>query len=438
MLCAPHMNERFLLGGCAGVLAVLGLLGCSDSGGDGSSGSAGAGNGSGSGASGAGGPGGSGSGNSGSGAGAGQSGSGAGSSTGGSGSGGVPMGCVDAEPEGMYGIVDHELDALPAGVGFHTEDYAGHLHVSNPGTWEHVPGGAFDGRGAVRFHPAGIVEGYAALRELHMESLPGEITQLNVRWLVKYSNDANAHIDSKHTIIVRQNDPFGIRSGRAMTIWQDDPTHDGMALGPCDGIVCSYLGADPPWWPSGQDTFWVGPAAGGGRADQWLSLEHEFVTNRPRMLSGSPSPTLTTEAGGDHVFFEGTQLTQDLEPKDTLNIHDGPDSMRYIVEEVISDTEIRVSRVPPGAGEPTFLVGGESTYDFAYGYSRVYIHSQDGAFAGAYHQVPLWDMGAWGDVAYLDIVGMYGNVQSGDPWFMLDRVRLDDHYIGPPCGFVTP
>ena len=427
------MNERFLLGRCGWGLVAVVLLGCSESdpGAD-DSGSAGAGNGA------AGAQGATGSGNAGSGAGAGQGGSGAGSSSGpgSGGAGGVPMGCVDAEPEGTYGLSDHTLSALPAGIGFHAEDYGVHLHVSDPGTWEHVPGAAFDGRGAVRFHPGGIVEGYSAIRELHMEDLPGEITQLNARWLVQYSNDAHTHISSKHTIIVRQNDPFGLRSGRAMTIWRTDGVHDGMVLGPCDGIVCSYVDADPPFWPDGSDTFWIGPAAGGGYAEQWVSFEHEFVTNRPRPLTGSPSPTCTTVGGGDHVLFENAQLGQDLQVKDTLVISDGPDAMRYIVEEIVSDNELRVSKVPPGAGEPTILVGGEGSYEFRYGYSRLYIHTRDGAFAGAYHQIPLWDTGAWGDMAYLDIVGMYGGA-TGDPWFMLDRLRMDDEYIGPPCGFVT-
>jgi hypothetical protein len=424
------MKERFLLGGCAWSLIVVGLLGCSDSEpGDDGTGSAGAG----SGAAGA-----SGSGNAGSGAGAGQGASGGASSgpgSGGSGAGGQPMGCVDAEPDGVYGLDGHTVTALPAGIGFHAEDYGEILHVSDPGTWEHAAGAAFDGRGAVRFHPGGIVEGYSAIRELHMENMPEAITQLNARWLVHYSGDAHTQIKSKHTIIVRQNDPFELRSGRAMTIWQTDPIHDGMALGPCDGIVCSYVDADPPYWPDGSDTFWVGPAAGGGYAEQWVSFEHEFVARRPRPLSGAPSPTCTTVAGSDHVLFEGAQLGQDIQVKDTLVIADGPDAMRYIVEEIVSDNELRVSRVPPGAGEPTILAGGEGSYEFSYGYSRLYIHTQDGAFAGAYHELPLWDTGAWGEMAYLDIVGMYGGA-TGNPWFMLDRFRMDDEYIGPPCGFV--
>ena len=419
-------------------MILLGLAACSDGdAGDGlGSGSAGAGNGTG--AAGAGGPGGSGSGNGGSGPSAGPGGSGAGSSAGGSGSGGIPMGCLESEPQGVYGVVDHEVSALPAGVGFDTEDYNGHLHVSAPGTVEHVPGGAFDGRGAARFHPGGIEENFAAVRELHMENLPGEITQLNARWLVKYSNDAHINIHSKHSIIVRQGDTLlEAGSGRAMTIWRTDGVHDGMVLGPCDGIVCSYVDAAPPFWPDGSDTFWIGPASGGGYAEQWVSIEHEFVTNRSRPLSGSPSPTCTTVAGGDHVTFEGTQLTQDVRLKDSLVIHDGPDAWRYIVEEILSDTELRVSRVPPGAGGTTVLGGGDGTFEFSYGYSRVYIHTQDGAFSGVYHEVPLWDTGAFGNVAYLDIVGMYGQA-TGNPWFMLDRLRVDDHYIGPPCGFVSP
>jgi len=344
------------------------------------------------------------------------------------------MGCVDAEPEGVYGIADHFLNALPAGIGFHAEDYGSLLHVSEPGTWEHVPGGAFDGRGAVRFHPSGIVEGYSAVREIHFEQFP-PIQQLNVRWLVRYSPDAHTSLASKHTIIVREGDPIGFGSGRAMTIWRTDPVHDGMVLGPCDGIVCNYLGADPPWWPDGSDTFWIGPAASGGYADTWVSFEHEFVTDAPRALGGSPAATCTTVAGTDRVQFQGTALLQDIQVHDSLIIGEGPDASRYIVQEILGDGEVRVAPVPVGAGGSVSFAGSEAPYEFHYGYSRLYIHTQDGAFAGVYHQTPLWDTGAWGVIAYLDIVGMYGQA-TGSPWFMLDRLRLDDGYIGPPCGFV--
>lgn len=348
---------------------------------------------------------------------------------------------IGPEPTGIYGIVDHDVTELPAGIGFHDQDYEYLLHVSPPATWEHAPGEAFDGRDAVRFYPHAISDGYAGPRELHFDqTLPGR-TQLFVRWLVQYSDVAHqAFSGNKQLIINRTDDPLGLGgTGRSISLWRQDPVHDGMVLGPCDGIVCSYLDADPPYWPDGSDTFWVGPQSGGGHANEWICFEQEYVTDHDRVLSGSPEGTCTTVAGTDRVQFSGTVLTQDLEPYDSLTIQDGPDASRYIVREIVSDTEVRVDPAPVGAGGTASFVGGSASYRFHYAYTRLYIHTRDGSVAGEYHTVPQWDTGGFGEIYYFDILGGYfGPSQDmGDEgWFMLDRLRLDEHYIGPPDGFL--
>jgi hypothetical protein len=317
------------------------------------------------------------------------------------------------------------------------------LHVSQPATWEHAPGEAFDGRDAVRFYPHAVSDGYAGPRELHFEqTLPG-MTQLFVRWLVKYSDVAHqAFPGNKQLIITRTADPLGLGgTGRSISLWRVDPVHDGMVLGVCDGIVCNYAGADPPFWPDGSDTFWVGPQSTGGHADEWVCFEQEYVTDRDRVLSGSAAASVTTIAGSDIVQLAGAQLTQDLEPYDSLTIEDGPDASRYIVREIVSDSEVRVDPAPVGAGGTTNFVGSTASYRFHYAYTRLYIHTRDGAFSGAYHTTPQRDTGGFGTIGYFDILGGYfGPSQDmGDAgWFMLDRVRIDEGYIGPPEGFVQP
>ena len=57
---------------------------------------------------------------------------------------------------------------------------------------------------------------------------------------------------------------------------------------------------------------------------------------------------------------------------------------------------------------------------------------RDGSVAGA----PMGHR--W--LCYFDILGGYfgPSTDMGDEgWFMLDRLRLDEHHIGPPEGFIV-
>jgi hypothetical protein len=362
--------------------------------------------------------------------------------TGVGGSGGEPWVPVGPEPTGLYNIVDHDVTALPAGIGLHDQDYEYLLHLTQTANWENAPGEAFDGRNAARFYPRDVNDGYAGIRELHFENTIPGLTRLNVRWLAKYSNVAHqAFSGNKQLIIVRTEDPLGLEgTGRSISLWRpNEGANAGMVLGPCDGIVCRYYGADPPYWPDGSDTFWIGPQANGGHADEWISFEQEYVTDAPRVLSGSPAAAITTVAGSDTVELGGAHFTDDVEVYDTLTIHDGPDASRYIVREVVSDTVLRVWQAPVGFEIPVDFAGGAGSFTLHHAYSKLYIHTRDGAFAGEYVTVPQWDTGAFGTIEYFDVLGGYfgPSIDMGDDgWFMLDRVRLDDSYIGPPEGFV--
>ncbi|MBL8744141.1 MAG: hypothetical protein JNK04_23700, partial [Myxococcales bacterium] len=165
----------------------------------------------------------------------------------------------------------------------------------------------------------------------------------------------------------------------------------------------------------------------------------EYVTDAPRPLSGSPAATITTVAGTDFVELPGAHFTEDVEVYDTLTIHDGPDASRYIVRDIVSDTELAVDRAPVGFEIDVAFQGGSGSYTIHHAYTKLYIHTRDGAFAGEYVTVPQWDTGAFGTIAYFDVLGGYfgpGIDMGEEGWFMLDRLRLDDHYIGPPDGFV--
>ncbi len=359
---------------------------------------------------------------------------------GGGGDAPVPIG---PEPTGIYGIEDHDVVELPAGIGLHDVDYEYLLHLTQSASWENAPGAAFDGRDAARFYPRDVSDGYAGIRELHFENTIPNLTRLNVRWLAKYSNVAHeAFPGNKQLIIVRTPDPLGLGgTGRSISLWRQTPPGfaPGMVLGPCDGIVCSYYGADPPYWPDGSDTFWIGPQAQGGHADEWISFEQEYVTDAPRPLSGSPAATLSTVPGTDTIELAGAHFSDDLEVYDTLTIHDGPDASRYIVREILSDTTLAVDRAPVGFEIDVSFQGASASYTFHHAYSKLYIHTRDGGFAGEYVTVPQWDTGAFGHIAYFDVLGGYmtASADLGDEgWFMLDRVRIDDQYIGPPDGFV--
>ncbi len=360
------------------------------------------------------------------------------------GSGGEPWVPVGPEPTGLYGIEDHDVVTLPAGIGLHDQDYEYLLHLTQSAYWENAPGAAFDGRDAGRFYPRDVNDGYCGIRELHFDQTIPNLTRLNVRWLAKYSNVAHAAFPgNKQLIVVRTPDPLDLGgTGRSISLWRTTPegSPPGMVLGPCDGIVCSYYGADPPYWPDGSDTFWIGPQANGGRADEWVSFEVEYVTDAPRPLSGSPAGQITTTAGSDIVELEGAHFTEDVELYDTLTIHDGPDASRYIVSAIISDTELAVDRAPVGFDIPVDFQGSSASFTIHHAYSKLYIHTRDGAFAGEYHTVAQWDTGAFGNIAYFDVLGGYfgpGVDMGEEGWFMLDRLRLDDHYIGPPEGFVN-
>ena len=56
-----------------------------------------------------------------------------------------------------------------------------------------------------------------------------------------------------------------------------------------------------------------------------------------------------------------------------------------------------------------------------------------------YIERPMDSSGPGGVWSYVDIIGGYMNhgavQQDPENYFMIDELKIDDHYIGPPAGF---
>lgn len=91
---------------------------------------------------------------------------------------------------------------------------------------------------------------------------------------------------------------------------------------------------------------------------------------------------------------------------------------------------------PPNHREQEWI-SMELESNAATGTLRLYIYTQDGQLNGLYIERPIPTGGTW---SFVDILGGYMNqaVQS-DPnnYFMIDELKIDSTYIGPPQGFLS-
>lgn len=83
----------------------------------------------------------------------------------------------------------------------------------------------------------------------------------------------------------------------------------------------------------------------------------------------------------------------------------------------------------------------------ATGYANLYITTRDNAFHGLYlTKIPMEGCAystpqTGGGLDYVDIIGGYFNNPTpagANRYFEFDELQVDDHYIGPPPGFVVP
>jgi hypothetical protein len=69
---------------------------------------------------------------------------------------------------------------------------------------------------------------------------------------------------------------------------------------------------------------------------------------------------------------------------------------------------------------------------------KVYVYTQDGKFSGLYAQHDL--VNTQYPIRLIDILGGYNNdaaIPSPNNYYMLDELAINDHYIGPPSGFLN-
>jgi hypothetical protein len=193
--------------------------------------------------------------------------------------GGGPVTCIgDVEnltPAGDGGAL---INAFPACIGFATDAYASEYQLvwlNEGATHEYVPNGGWNGGGAARFTPPNPLQAATGLGQIHVGAGVTPPTHLSLRWLMKAGPTMGQYAHGNKTLIFVQsvND---MTHPRPMIITRPNPAvPNSFVPAPCDGTVCSYHGApvDQPFWPNGNDTFWIG--GDGGYQEQWVSWEFE-------------------------------------------------------------------------------------------------------------------------------------------------------------------
>jgi hypothetical protein len=227
-----------------------------------------------------------------------------GSSSGGSSSGGSGGGIQPAND--IENLNGQNVTAFPAYVGFATNDYDdvhGFVWTTAGGTHSYSPTGGWNGGGAAHFTPP-TSEGYSGLGSFHFSSGVAP-THLSMRWLMKVGPTMGQYGSGNKTLLFVRN-PNDSTHHRPMIITRPDPGHaNSFVPGACDGTVCQYLVAannPEPFWPDGNDTFWLGPT---GWAEEWVSWEFEADAN-----AGWIRLYITTQDGtfNDSLYVENPMV----------------------------------------------------------------------------------------------------------------------------------
>jgi hypothetical protein len=199
-------------------------------------------------------------------------------STGGSAGSTAGTGGVAPGPD-IENIDGQNITAFPAHLGFDTNDYDdvhGFVWTTDGATHEHAPTAGWSG-GAAHFTPP-TQEGYSGIGQFHFAAGVAP-THLSMRWLMKTGPTMGQYGSGNKTILFVRN-PNDAQHHRPMIITRPDPAHpDAFVPGACDGTVCQYKvapGNQEPFWPDGNDTFWLSPS---GYAEEWVSWEFEADAN---------------------------------------------------------------------------------------------------------------------------------------------------------------
>ncbi len=100
------------------------------------------------------------------------------------------------------------------------------------------------------------------------------------------------------------------------------------------------------------------------------------------------------------------------------------------------EPEFKIDNPPEGRKEEWISVELEANTQT--GTIKLYIYTQDGTLSASHLEHSMEQRSY--PFRYIDILGGYNNdqaVASTNNYYMIDELVIDDHYIGPPAGFVS-
>lgn len=178
-----------------------------------------------------------------------------------------------------------DITSFPFTENFNSNNYSDLIWIDNGAThtWEST--GGWQSSGAAKFTPP-LAEGRAALGQFtRIREHLGDITQLNVRFLVYYGSEYVEHTHRYNKLVIMNRImPDNSPGVRPMLISRGYGTEEGSTspatdlwrtLASCDGTVCNYEGGD--YSPDGTDSLRIGDAPN-FREEQWISVELEANT----------------------------------------------------------------------------------------------------------------------------------------------------------------
>jgi len=259
------------------------------------------------------------------------------------------------------------LKTLPFSENFDHDNYNDIVWVDNGATHTWVSDKGWKSSGAAKLTPP-LREGRAALGQFTgLRELHGNITQLNLRFLIYYGSEYQEHSQLYNKLVIMNRImPDGSQGVRPMLIsrgvgypspYETPPSDEWRTYGACDGTVCSYEGGG--YRPDGRsDRLRIGDTPH-YREQEWISVE-----------------------------FEANTATGEI---------------------------------------------------------NLYVHTQDGLIRGKIAHTIMQDQtGPGGWFTHIDLIGGYhnGNRKGGHPnsahpdfYYMIDELKIDTKYIGPPKGF---
>jgi len=176
---------------------------------------------------------------------------------------------------------ERDITSFPFTENFNSNNYSDLIWIDNGATHTWVSTDGWQSSGAAKFTPP-LTEGRAALGQFtRIREHLGDITQLNVRFLVYYGSEYVEHTHRYNKLVIMNRVmPDNSPGVRPMLISRGNGTEAGTSptadlwrtLASCDGTVCNYEGGN--YSPDGTDRLRIGDAPN-FREEQWISVELE-------------------------------------------------------------------------------------------------------------------------------------------------------------------